>query len=165
MLATSIGRFGYETNQCNEYWRQMRTGEVVIGGFAVADEGMGIGSYSTRVRPQLPPLLAGMLGRIHPQLRDARIIRCWAGLLDFASMEIPMAGPLPAEDGTPLPCAYVAAGLTGHGHPYAPVLGLLLAELIAGGEARTLALDPFDPSRYVGARHEPTWLQPFSGAA
>jgi glycine/D-amino acid oxidase-like deaminating enzyme len=165
MLATSIGRFGYETNQCNEYWRQMRTGEVVIGGYAVADEGMGIGSYSTRVRPQLPPLLAGMLGRIHPQLRDARIIRCWAGLLDFASLEIPMAGPLPAEDGTPLPGAYVAAGLTGHGHPYAPVLGLLLAELIADGEARTLALDPFDPTRYVGARHEPTWLQPFSGAA
>ncbi|MGZ8476056.1 MAG: NAD(P)/FAD-dependent oxidoreductase, partial [Candidatus Limnocylindria bacterium] len=37
MLGVSIGRFGYETNQCNEYWRQMRTGEVVIGGFAVAD--------------------------------------------------------------------------------------------------------------------------------
>jgi glycine/D-amino acid oxidase-like deaminating enzyme len=138
MLATSIGRFGYETNQCNEYWRQMRTGEVVIGGYAVADEGMGIGSYSTRVRPQL---------------------------LDFASLEIPMAGWLPAEDGAPLPGAYVAAGLTGHGHPYAPVLGLLLAELIADGEARTLALDPFDPRRYVGARHAPTWLQPFSGAA
>ena len=165
MLTTSIGPLGYETNQCNEYWRQMRTGEVVIGGYAVADDEMGIGSYSTRVRPQLPPLLAGMLARIHPALRDARIIRCWAGLLDFAALEIPMAGPLPAEDGTALPGAFVGAGLTGHGHPYAPVLGLLLAELIAGGAARTLPLAPFDPGRYVGARHEPTWLQPFSGAA
>ena len=163
MLDVSIGRFGYETNQCNEYWRQMRTGEIVIGGYAVADEGMGIGSYSTRVRPPLPPLLAGMLAQIHPQLADARVIRCWAGLLDFASLEIPMAGPLPAEDGTPLPGAYVACGLTGHGHPYAPVLGLLLAELIAEGAARTLSLAPFDPRRYVGPQHEPTWLQPFSG--
>lgn len=163
MLPLSIGRYGYETNQCNEYWRQMRTGEVVIGGYAAADEGMGIGSYSTRVRPGVPPMLAGLLGRIHPALADARIIRCWAGLLDFASLEMPMAGPLPAADGTPLPGASVGCGLTGHGHPYAPILGLLLAELIAEGEARTLPLSPFDPRRYAGLAHEPTWLQPFRG--
>ena len=165
MLTSSIGAPGFETNQCNEYWRQMRSGEVVIGGYAVADEGMGIGSYSTRVRPQVAPLLAALLARLHPALRDARIIRCWAGLLDFASLEVPMAGPLPAEDGTPLPGAFVGAGLTGHGHPYAPVLGLLLAELIASGEARTLPLAPFDPARYVGAAHAPTWLDPFTGGS
>lgn len=161
MLGVSIGRIGYETNRCNEYWRQMRSGEVLIGGYAVADETMGIGSYSTRVRPQLPPMLARLLGTIHPVLRDARIIRCWAGLLDFASLEIPLAGPLPAEDGTPLPGAYVGCGLTGHGHPFAPILGLLLAELISEGAAATLSLAPFDPQRYVGARHDPTWLEPF----
>ncbi|MBA2263935.1 MAG: FAD-binding oxidoreductase [Chloroflexi bacterium] len=165
MVPFSVGRPGFETNQCNEYWRQMRSGEVVIGGFAVADEGMGIGSYSIRVRPHVPPLLAALLARMHPALADARIIRCWAGLLDFASLEMPMAGPLPAEDGTPLPGAYVAAGLTGHGHPYAPILGLLTAELISGGEARTLSLAPFDPRRYVGVAHAPTWLEPFQGTA
>lgn len=165
MLTSSIGAPGFETNQCNEYWRQMRSGEIIIGGYAVADEGMGIGSYSTRVRPQIPPRLASLLARLHPALRDARIIRCWAGLLDFASLEVPMAGPLPAEDGTPLPGAFVGAGLTGHGHPYAPVLGLLLAELIASGEARTLPLTPFDPARYVGAAHPPTWLDPFTGGS
>jgi glycine/D-amino acid oxidase-like deaminating enzyme len=163
MLETRIGEPGFETNQCNEYWRQMRSGEVVIGGYAVADEEMGIGSYSIRVRPRVPPLLAGLLGRLHPALRDARIVRCWAGLLDFASLEMPMAGPLPAEDGTPLPGAFVAAGLTGHGHPYAPILGLLLAERIADGEARTLSLAPFDPGRYAGSVHPPTWLDPFQG--
>ena len=164
MLPVSIGRPGFETNQCNEYWRQMRTGEVVIGGYAVADEGMGIGSYSIRVRPGVPPLLAGLLARLHPALADARIIRCWAGLLDFASLEMPMAGRLPAEDGTPLPGAFVVAGLTGHGHPYAPILGLLAAELISQGEAQTLPLAPFDPRRYVGPAHAPTWLEPFQGA-
>jgi glycine/D-amino acid oxidase-like deaminating enzyme len=163
MLDVRIGEPGFETNQCNEYWRQMRSGEVLIGGYAVADEGMGIGRYSMRVRPGVPPLLAGLLARLHPALRDARIVRCWAGLLDFASLEMPMAGPLPAEDGTAVPGAYVGAGLTGHGHPYAPVLGLLLAELIAEGETRTLSLAPFDPRRYVGAAHDPTWLEPFSG--
>ena len=164
MLGVSIGRPGFETNQCNEYWRQMRSGEVIIGGYAAADEGMGIGSYSTRVRPGIAPRLAALLSRLHPAVRDARVIRCWAGLLDFASLEIPMAGPLPATDGTVLPGAFVGAGLTGHGHPYAPVLGLLLAEAIAFGEARTLSLAPFDPARYVGVAHAPTWLDPFQGA-
>ncbi len=163
MLDVRIGEPGFETNQCNEYWRQMRSGEVLIGGYAVADEGMGIGQYSMKVRPDVPPLLARLLARLHPALRDARIVRCWAGLLDFAALEMPMAGALPAQDGTPLPGAFVGAGLTGHGHPYAPILGLLLAELIAHGEARTLPLTPFDPRRYVGQAHAPTWLDPFSG--
>jgi glycine/D-amino acid oxidase-like deaminating enzyme len=156
---------GFETNQCNEYWRQLTSGEVLIGGFTAADEGSGIGSYSMEVRPQVPPLLAELLGRIHPAAADARIVRCWAGLLDFASLEVPMAGRLPAADGTPLPGAYLACGLTGHGLPYAPILGVLLAELIAEGEARTMPLEPFDPARYVGVRHAPTWLEPFSGVS
>jgi sarcosine oxidase subunit beta len=143
----------------------MRSGEVLIGGFAVADEDMGIGSYSTSVRPTVPPLLAGLLARLHPAITDARIIRCWAGLLDFASLEIPMAGPLPSEEGTPLPGAYLGAGLTGHGHPYAPVLGMLLAELISDGAARSLSLAPFDPRRYAGPTHAPTWLEPFQGGS
>lgn len=164
MLPVSIGRPGFETNQCNEYWRQMRTGEVVIGGYAAADEGMGIGSYSTRVRPGVPPRLAALLARLHPAAADARFVRCWSGLLDFASLEMPMAGPLPSADGTPLPGAHVIAGLTGHGHPYAPILGLLVAELVADGAARTLPLEPFDPRRYAGAAHAPTWLEPFGGA-
>ncbi len=154
-------RPGFETNLCNEYWRQEPTGEVVIGGYANADDGMGIGSYSMDVRRRIPPLLAGLLGRFHPALRDARVVRAWAGLLDFASLEIPMAGALPASDGTPVPGGYLVAGLTGHGLPYAPVLGLLLAELITDGAARTLPLDPFDPRRYVGAGHVPTWLEAF----
>jgi sarcosine oxidase subunit beta len=164
MLPFSIGRPSFETNQSNEYWRQMRTGEVVIGGFAVSDEGMGIGSYSMRVRPGVPPRVAGLIAALHPRLADARIVRCWAGLLDFASLETPMAGPLPAQDGTPLPGAYVGAGLTGHGHPYAPVLGLLLAELIARGRTQTLSLEPFDPMRYIGVVHPPTWLGSVQGA-
>jgi glycine/D-amino acid oxidase-like deaminating enzyme len=153
----------FETNQCNEYWRQLRTGEILIGGFTQADEAMGVGSYSLAVHPAVPPLLGALLGRMHPAARDARVVRCWAGLLDFASLEVPMVGRLPAEDGTPLPGGYLACGLTGHGLPYAPIMGLLLAELISGGEARTLSLAPFDPGRYVGVRHEPTWFASFRG--
>jgi glycine/D-amino acid oxidase-like deaminating enzyme len=154
---------GFETNQCNEYWRQMRTGEVLIGGYAIADAGMGIGCYLMDVSPRVPPLLASLLGRLHPALADARVVRAWSGLLDFASREIPMAGPLPAADGTPVPGAFLACGLTGHGHPYAPILGLLLSELISSGEARTLSLAPFDPVRYIGTAYDPTWLGPFRG--
>lgn len=167
---------GFETNRCNEYWRQLETGEILVGGFAAADEGMGIGTYSMDVSPQVPPLLAGLLARLHPAAAGARIVRCWAGLLDFASLEIPLVGALPAEDGSPVPGGYLACGLTGHGLPYAPVIGELLADLVAGGGAGAASgaggaggadgsgrsLFPFDPARYVGVRHDPTWLEPFS---
>jgi glycine/D-amino acid oxidase-like deaminating enzyme len=151
----------FETNRCSEYWRQEPSGEVLIGGFAAADEGMGIGSYSMVVRPAIPPLLAGVLGRFHPQLKDARVVRAWAGLLDFASLEIPMAGPIPTDDGLPLPGGFVVCGLTGHGTPYAPILGLLMAELISSGATTTLPLAPFDPKRYAGTAHPPTWMDAF----
>jgi glycine/D-amino acid oxidase-like deaminating enzyme len=154
---------GFETNQCNEYWRQEPTGELLVGGHAAADEGMGIGSYSTEVRSPVPPLLAGLIGRFHPALRDARVVRSWTGLLDFASLEIPMAGPLPAADGTPIPGAFLVCGLTGHGLPYSPVLSLLVSELIADGAASSLPLAPFDPGRYAGNAHQPTWLGAFEG--
>ncbi len=154
---------GFETNLCNEYWRQEPTGEVLIGGYTTADEAMGIGSYSMTVRRRIPPLLAGLLGRFHPALRDARVVRAWAGLLDFASLEIPMAGPIPTPDGTPFPGGFLVCGLTGHGLPYAPILGLLMAERIADGASHTLPLDPFDPSRYVGVGHAPTWMGAFEG--
>ena len=154
---------GFETNLCNEYWRQEPTGEVIVGGFAAADEQMGIGSYSMAVRRRIPPRLAGLLGRFHPALRDARIVRSWAGLLDFAAEEIPMAGPMPAADGTPVPGGYLLCGLTGHGLPYTPILGQLLAELIVDGATPTLPLDPFDPARYARGPREPTWVGAFEG--
>jgi len=154
---------GFETNNCNEYWRQEPTGELLIGGHAGTDEGMGIGTYSMAARSEIAPHLALLLGRFHPSLRDARVIRVWAGLLDFASLEVPMAGALPATDGTPLPGGYVVCGLTGHGLPYSAILALLVSELITSGSARTLPLGPFDPQRYVGTAHQPTWLAPFQG--
>jgi sarcosine oxidase subunit beta len=154
---------GFETNNCNEYWRQEPTGELLIGGHAANDEGMGLGSYSMAARSEIAPHLARLLGRFHPSLRDARVLRVWAGLLDFASLEIPMAGPLPAVDGTPLPGGYLVCGLTGHGLPYSAILALLVSELITSGAARTLPLEPFDPGRYVGPAHQPTWMAPFEG--
>lgn len=154
---------GFETNQCNEYWRQEPTGELLIGGHAARDEGMGIGTYSMTAQRDIAPQLARLLGRFHPALRDARVVRLWAGLLDFASQEIPMAGAIPAADGTQLPGGYLVCGLTGHGLAYAAILALLVSELITNGAASTLPLKPFDPRRYVGAALEPTWLGPFEG--
>lgn len=163
VLPFRIGEPGFATNQGNVFWRQMRSGEILLGSSAVADQETGIASSSIGERPQVPRMLAAVLARLHPRMRDVRITRCSTAVLDFASLEIPMAGPLPSESGQPLPGAFVAAGLTGHGTAYAPILGLLVAELISSGAARTLSLDPFDPRRYVGVTHAPTWLDPPPG--
>ncbi len=65
----------------------------------------------------MPPLLARLLGRGAPLDAKARVIRAWTGLLDFAALEIPIAGPLSAADGTPVPGAYLACGSPGMGCP------------------------------------------------
>ena len=61
------------------------------------------------------------------------------------------------------------AGLLARLHPPLAdariILGQLVAELMVDGRASTLPFEPFDPKRYVGATHAPTWLEPFGGAA
>ena len=64
-----------------------------------------------------------------------------------------------------MPGGYLACGFTGHGLPYAPIMGVLLGELVASGTARTLSLAPFDPARYAADAHKPTWLEPFQSHA
>src|SRR5439155_295535 len=100
---------------CNEYWRQEPTGEVLIGGHAAADKGMGIGTYSMTSQRDIAPRLARLLARFHPALRDARVVRVWAGLLDFASLEVPMAGASPPSDARP--CDTAARQIRAHPWP------------------------------------------------
>jgi hypothetical protein len=42
---------------------------------------------------------------------------------------------------------------------------LRLSELIATGRPQTLPIAPFDPMRYIGAAHPPTWLGSSQGNA
>jgi sarcosine oxidase subunit beta len=79
---------------------------------------------------------------IFPRLKFANLMRQWAGYFDVTPDGSPVLGP--AEE---VENFFQANGFSGHGFTLAPVVGRLLAEVIAKGKA-TPSLEPFYPSRF-----------------
>lgn len=108
-------------------------------------------SFETRVDERFvaEELLPTAL-RVLPALADAAIAHRWVGLYEMTPDRHPIIGPAPGVDGLLL-----ANGFSGHGFQHAPVVGLLLAELVVEGAARTvdissLGLDRFARGALVG---------------
>ena len=91
--------------------------------------------------------------RVLPALEDAAIAHSWVGLYEMTPDRHPILGPVPGIRGLLL-----ANGFSGHGFQHAPIVGKLLAEIVAEGRARTvdissLGLDRFAAGRLVGEVH------------
>ncbi len=129
--------------------RQVAWGSVIIGS---TYEDVGY-TRSTEV-----PTLAGLTARalrIVPALRQAHAVRFWAGLRPWPADGLSIVGAVPGADGL-----YAAA--THSGITLAPVIGIALAELVAGDAARTVDLAPYSPARFdpsagPGAEFEGFW--------
>lgn len=91
-------------------------------------------------------VLARAAGRLSETLASAAITRRQACYRPVTDDGIPIIGPVPGARG-----AYVATGHGPWGMLNAPATGLALAELITEGAARTVDLDPFDPTRLARA--------------
>lgn len=81
-----------------------------------------------------------------PALKDAKIVRSWAGWLDNAFDGIPFISRVDEAPGLILAC-----GFTGHGFGTAPAVGLMLSQMVAGEETvvdiSALRYDRFKPIR------------------
>lgn len=64
-----------------------------------------------------------------PALKDAKIVRSWAGWLDNAFDGVPFISRVDEAPGLILAC-----GFTGHGFGTAPAVGLMLSQMVAGEE-------------------------------
>ena len=92
-------------------------------------------------------LLAGACALV-PALRDAALLRVWAGLRPGTPDELPLVGAGPGAPG-----AWLAAGHYRNGILLAALTGAALASQILDG-APLPGLDAFDPARF--ARENPT---------
>ncbi len=92
-------------------------------------------------------VLARAAGCLSGRLASAAIARRQACYRPVTDDGIPLIGPVPGARN-----AYVATGHGPWGMLNAPATGLALAELITDGAARTVDLDPFDPTRLHQAR-------------
>lgn len=81
-----------------------------------------------------------------PALRNAKVVRSWCGWLDNAFDGVPFISKVDEAEGL-----IVACGFTGHGFGTAPVVGLMLSQMVAGEETAVdisaLRYDRFKPCR------------------
>jgi len=88
---------------------------------------------------------AGTVLDLFPVMRRAEIVRAWAGIEARMPDDIPVIGPSSTSEGV-----WHAFGFCGHGFQMGPVVGSLIAELIATGSSN-LPIAPFDIRRFATA--------------
>jgi glycine/D-amino acid oxidase-like deaminating enzyme len=100
----TYSHFGYR------YWRQLSTGEVLIGGWRDTAYEAEVG-YDERPTNAIQAHLDGQLKRMGG---EAKVTHRWAGTMGFTESGLPLVGPV---DG--LPNVYLCAGFNGHGMGFA----------------------------------------------
>ena len=119
-----------------------REGEGVLMGMGGRDERP---SFSTAVDERfVAEELLPTAMRVFPPLEAAGVAATWCGLYEMTPDRHPIVGPSPVAG------LYLANGFSGHGFQHAPVVGKLLAELIAEGRARTVDIAPLALARFAG---------------
>jgi sarcosine oxidase subunit beta len=124
-------------------FKQMDNGSVVIGGghFGRADSEAGTTSLDFRALA----VNARTVAELFAIMREAPIVRCWAGLEGFIDDGLPVIGP-----GTGEPGIYHAFGFSTHGFQLGPVVGRIVADLVTQGQS-DLPIAAFRIDRFAAA--------------
>ncbi|HKC18146.1 MAG TPA: FAD-dependent oxidoreductase [Candidatus Dormibacteraeota bacterium] len=107
--------FGYR------YWRQLATGEVLLGGWRNTSFDTEQ-TYDEEPSPEIQAQLDGALSELHV---SAEVTHRWAGTMGFTESGLPLAGPIEG-----MPNGYICAGFTGHGMAFAFMTAKSVAEAI-----------------------------------
>ena len=100
----TYSHFGYR------YWRQMPSGEVLVGGWRDTAFEAEVG-YDERPTPAIQSRLEAHLRSMGAQ---GAVTHRWAGTMGFTESGLPLIGPV---DG--MPNVYLCAGYNGHGMGFA----------------------------------------------
>jgi gamma-glutamylputrescine oxidase len=109
----TYSHFGYR------YWRQLPTGEVLVGGWRDTAYEAEVG-YDERPTDGIQANLDAQLRRMGA---EAQVTHRWAGTMGFTESGLPLVGPV---DG--LPNVYLCAGFNGHGMGFAFISAKTLVE-------------------------------------
>jgi glycine/D-amino acid oxidase-like deaminating enzyme len=92
-----------------DYFRQIPTGELLIGGFRQVEKATEIG-YSDHVTDGIQSALHDFVVTHLPQYKNKKVTHRWSGVMGFAKDGEPMVGSLPDD-----PQVFFAGGYTAHG--------------------------------------------------
>ena len=124
-------------------FKQFANGTVLIGGGyrGRAD----LESNRTELDFRQLALSARTVWDLFPVMRRAQIGRAWAGIEARMPDDIPVIGPSATSPGV-----FHAFGFSAHGFQLGPIVGSIIAELVASGTTN-LPIAPFDIRRFASA--------------
>jgi glycine/D-amino acid oxidase-like deaminating enzyme len=108
-----------------------------VGGEAELDD------FSPAVGAEFPDTIRRLLAARMPAMAHAVYRGGWGGLIDLTPDGKAILGAAGPEG------FYLACGFSGTGFKVAPAVGICLAELISGGQAKAVDLSPFRLSRFA----------------
>jgi glycine/D-amino acid oxidase-like deaminating enzyme len=109
-----------------DYFRQLPTGEMVIGGFRQLQKDVEKG-YSDETSEIIQAALEEFLHKHIPSIRKAKITHRWSGIMGFSVDGQPMVGALPTDEQL-----YFVGGFTAHGLGLAFHSAKVLADSLFG---------------------------------
>lgn len=92
-----------------DYFRQLPTGELLIGGFRQVEKETEVG-ISDHITDAIQKALHEFVVTYLPQFTNAKVTHRWSGVMGFAKDGEPMVGSLPND-----PQIFFAGGYTAHG--------------------------------------------------
>jgi len=120
--------------------KQSKEGSVIIGGGHEGDVDLDRGLTRLSLSTVRRNLAAA--ARLFPDLRNAVVVRSWAGIEGMVKDDLPVLGASTTTAGL-----VHAFGFSGHGFALAPLVGRLVADL-ALGRSNNFSLAPFAIERF-----------------
>lgn len=111
-----------------DYFRQIPTGELLIGGFRQIEKETEVG-YSDHITEPIQDALHDFVVNHLPQFKEARVTHRWSGVMGFARDGEPMVGSIPDD-----PQVFFAGGYTAHGIGLAFHTAKKLVDVVYGRE-------------------------------
>ena len=122
-------------------FKQMQNGTVLIGGAHLA--GHNLEDESTEIDFTALAESSRAVLDLFPRMAGVRIVRTWAGLEAFMPDQIPVIGPSSQSSDV-----FHAFGFSAHGFQLSPVVGRIIAELVAEGRS-SLPIAAFAIERFA----------------
>ena len=129
------------TAEADFYGHQTKHGSFVFGGSS-GFEGFNKDNGTPVTSSITAPCICRGIMKYFPDLKDAKIVRTWAGWSDKSADGVPVLGSVEEVPGLYLACAF-----TGHGFGIAPAVGDQLAKLIITGKT-DIDLTPLHYNRF-----------------
>lgn len=109
-----------------DYFRQLPTGEMIIGGFRQLQKDAEIG-YSDETTDIIQKALEEFLQKHIPKVRSAKVTHRWSGIMGFSADGQPLVGALPTDNQISF-----LGGFTAHGLGLAFHGGKILSDTLFG---------------------------------